>query len=144
MAPLLLALTAATAAATATPTLTSSTIFDIGEGDWASYPALRTKAEDLPIGAMMARMETIISERQCAFRGQRADAFDVTVPWAMEIGPNGRVSRVIIADMGCRPLEEYVATLIQRMTNAGGVRIRGESRPGRYGSDFNFTLANSR
>jgi hypothetical protein len=93
---------------------------------------------------MLDRMETILRERQCELRGQRPDNFDVTVPWMMEIRANGRVSRVVIADMGCRPLEEYVATLIQGLTRQGGIRVRSRLRPGWYSSNFNFTLATTR
>jgi len=132
-----------------TPATTSVTVpanvqIDVGHAPWTSYPDLRPHPRDLPVGAMLTRVESILKERECQMRGQTHRRFDITVPWLVQVEPDGRLSRLVVADMGCRPLEVYVATLVVALAQRGDIRPALDTEPRIYASEFNFNLTTIR
>jgi hypothetical protein len=135
----------ALAAMLSTPTPVAADVqIDIGRADWTHFPQLHPEPRDLPLGEMLVRMERILRNRECTLPGQTVRRFDVTVPWLIQVEPDGRVSRVVIADVGCRPLETYVADLIVNLAHRGDIRAPAAPEQRVYASDFNFNLDNSR
>jgi hypothetical protein len=127
-----------------TPGPTADIQIDVGNTNWAEYPALQPPPRHLPTGAMLQRVETLLRERECVIQGQTYRRFDITVPWIVQVEPNGQVSRLVVADMGCRPLEVYVATLVVALANRGDIRPTAGSETRWYGSEFNFNLTTIR
>ena len=133
----------ALAALLSSPTVSEDIAIDGGRPDRNAFPEARLSTSELPVGAMVGRVERMLRERECELPGQRPARFDVTVPWLVQLEANGQVSRLVVADMGCRPLEVYVASLVVDLARQG--RLSGEEgRPGWYGSNFNFTLSTAR
>ena len=117
---------------------------DVGQAQWATFPDLRPEPRNLPTGAMLTRVESILRERECEMRGQTWRRFDITVPWLVQVEPDGRLSRLVVADMGCRPLEVYVATLVVALAQRGDIRPAVGREQRIYASEFNFNLTNIR
>ena len=117
---------------------------DVGQAQWATFPELDPEPRDLPTGAMLTRVESILRGRECEMRGQTWRRFDITVPWLVQVEPDGRLSRLVVADMGCRPLEVYVATLVVALAQRGDIRPAIGSEPRIYASEFNFNLTTIR
>jgi hypothetical protein len=117
---------------------------DIGRADWTQFQQLDPQPRGLPLGEMLVRMERILRNRECAMPGQNVRRFDVTVPWLIQVEPDGTLSRVMIADVGCRPLETYVADLIVNLARRGDIRPPAAAEQRVYASDFNFNLDNAR
>ena len=141
----LLALTALLAAPAAAstpvqPRMADDVRIDIGRIDWMQFPLLTPEPRNLPMGAMLDRVETLLRERECVMRGQDYRRFDITVPWVVQVEPDGRVSRLVIADVGCRPLETFVAELVKTLANRGDIRPPAAPETVWYGSEFNFNL----
>lgn len=134
MHPAMLAIALAAAPATAT----SDMKIHIGNVEWTAYPALTLRDEALPSGAMIEGMETILRDRECRLRGQSRNRFDVDVPWAIEVEADGRITQLVIADTGCRPLEILVAQLVLSLSSAGELRPPAAAEPRVYRSSFNF------
>lgn len=131
------------------PTPTSLSVpadvqIDVGQAQWSTFAELDPEPRDLPTGAMLTRVESILRDRECEMRGQNWRRFDITVPWLIQVEPDGRLSRLVVADMGCRPLEVYVATLIVALAQRGDIRPALASESRIYASDFNFNLTTIR
>jgi hypothetical protein len=132
-----------------TPTATTVSVpadvqIDVGQAQWATFPDLRPAPRNLPTGAMLTRVESILKDRECEMRGQSHRRFDITVPWLVQVEPDGRLSRLVVADMGCRPLEVYVATLIVALAQRGDIRPPAAREQRLYASEFNFNLTTIR
>ena len=117
---------------------------DVGQAQWSTFAELRPQPRDLPTGAMLTRVESILRDRECEMRGQTWRRFDITVPWLVQVEPDGRLSRLVVADMGCRPLEVYVATLVVALAQRGDIRPAIAAEPRIYASEFNFNLTTIR
>jgi len=116
---------------------------DVGRADWAAFPELRRGSRELPVAAMISRVETILRERQCQLAGQDHQRFDITVPYLVLVEPDGSTERVVVADMGCPALETFVGSLVAALAAEGNFRPTGESQARWYGSNFNFNLRTS-
>lgn len=139
----LLALSALLSPSTPTVSVPSNVQIDVGRAEWARFPDLRPEPR-VPTGAMLSRVETILKDRECVMPGQNYRRFDITVPWLVQVEPDGRLSRLVVADMGCRPLESMVAELVVLLAQNGNIRARPESEPRIYASEFNFNLTTTR
>ncbi|HYJ30267.1 MAG TPA: hypothetical protein VEW25_08005 [Allosphingosinicella sp.] len=147
MNPALLALSALLSTPSPAPTAVSVSAdvqIDVGHAQWASFPDLRPAPRNLPTGAMLTRVESILKDDECEMRGQSHRRFDITVPWLVQVEPDGRLSRLVVADMGCRPLEVYVATLVVALAQRGDIRPATSAEPRIYASEFNFNLTTIR
>ncbi|HEX8642832.1 MAG TPA: hypothetical protein VF702_02835 [Allosphingosinicella sp.] len=146
MTLMLLALSAALSAPTppARPDPTADIQINIGRAEWGNFDALVPEPRNLPTGLMLDRVENILRDRECVMRGQSYRRFDITVPWVVQVEPDGRLTRLIVADIGCRPLETFVAELVVELAERGDLRPAPGARTRLYGSDFNFNLTTTR
>jgi hypothetical protein len=147
MNPALLALSVLLSTPSPAPTAVSvpaNVQIDVGQAQWATFPDLRPAPRNLPTGAMLTRVESILKNDECEMRGQSHRRFDITVPWLVQVEPDGRLSRLVVADMGCRPLEVYVATLVVALAQRGDIRPAAAAESRIYASEFNFNLTTIR
>lgn len=136
----MIALAALLASASPTPaTVTNDVRIDVGNAEWNGYERL-PEPRGLPIPVMVAHVERILRERQCAIGGNSARHFEINVPWIVQVQPDGRVSRIVVADMDCEPLEAYVANLVVVLAQQGEIRAERGTEARWYRSDFSFTL----
>jgi hypothetical protein len=143
---ILLALSAMVSTPTPAPTAdpTADIRIDIGRVNWAQFPNLQPEPRRLPTGLMLDRVENLLRDRECVIRGQSHRNFDITVPWAIQVEPDGRLTRLVVADTGCRPLETFVAELVVLLARRGDLRPAPAAETIVYGSDFNFNLTTTR
>src|SRR5215207_8891408 len=81
---------------------------DVGRANWTALPPLKAVERVLPSPEMVDRVETILESRACAIPGQSAKKFDITIPYAVLVEPDGSARRVVVAETGCAELETYV------------------------------------
>ena len=118
-------------AASAAPAL------EVGKADWSKMPKLVSSAGSLPYEEMVGGVEQLLASGQCEIRGQSYRRFDINVPYAVKIDASGAASRIVVAEMGCKPLESLVGNLVADMAERGD--FRGATKPGWYSSKINFT-----
>lgn len=107
---------------------------EIGHAQWGKLPALARVERDLPIGAMVDRVEGILASKQCKLEGQSARRFEISVPYAVMLSADGKAQRVLVADMGCAPLEEMVGETVYQMSELGDFK-NGRAQSGRWYAD---------
>jgi hypothetical protein len=112
---------------------------DVGSAKWDKLPALQTRAGHIPYETLVNGVEEILKTGQCQLPGQSARFFDITVPFAVLVEPNGKASRVLVADMQCRPLEELIGSLAQRRSERGDFIATGQKARW-YASRVSLTL----
>jgi hypothetical protein len=56
------------------------------------------------------------------------------------LDPQGNASRIIVQDVGCRPLELYVGRIAADIMRSGYVRVTPPAEPSWYGNRINFNL----
>ncbi len=107
---------------------------------WGAYPRLRTEEIAVPSGDMVRRVQLMLQRDECAFPGQSARRFSIDVNYAVMLDPEGNASRIIVEDVGCRPLEMFVGNIAADILRSGYVRVAPPSRPSWYGNRINFNL----
>jgi len=111
---------------------------DVGRAEWDKMPPLRVERR-LPTAAMVGQVEKILMSGQCSMDGQTARRFDITIPYAVLVEPDGGARRVVVGETGCAPLESYFGLVVLTMADQGDFRSSGQARARWYSSELNFT-----
>jgi len=111
---------------------------DVGRANWSAMPPLRAHRRDLPTLEMVGRVQEMLASGQCTLAGQNPHRFDLTVPFAVLVEPDGRARRVVVGESGCRALETYVGRIVLAMADAGDLNRTGESEARWFASTVNF------
>jgi hypothetical protein len=111
---------------------------DVGRADWDRMPPLKIERR-LPTAAMVGQVEKILLDGGCKLEGQTAKQFDITVPYAVLVEPDGGARRVVVGETGCAPLESYVGLVVLTMADEGDFRSSGQATARWYASELNFT-----
>ena len=131
---LIAALAAAQAPDTSTPTL------EVGQANWSQFDRLGTRLE-VPTATMIGAVQGILRSRACPRLPQRTDRFDFTVNYAVRFDANNRAERIVVQEMGCRPLEELVSGIVRDMIRYRMVDVPSTGAARWYGNAINFNLA---
>ena len=113
---------------------------DVGRAEWGKMPPLKRVDRRLPTPDMVGRVEKMLASGECVLPRQRPEKFDITVPYAVQVDPDGRPRRVVVAEAGCPALETYVGRLILAMAARGDFKPTGETRTRWFASALNFNL----
>jgi len=99
----------------------------VGHAKWDRLPSLtlRSGAPSTPVEAAVE----VADRRLCDTKGISPSRVDVTVRYALFVTPDGRAERVLVEDVGCRPLEAAVAAAAinvdaRRLVPPGGSTAR--------------------
>jgi hypothetical protein len=113
---------------------------DVGRADWKALPPLRMAEMRLPTVEMVTKVESMLAEGQCRLEGQSARRFDITIPYAVLVQPDGNAHRVVVAESGCAELESYVGLVVLELARQGALQPTGEAKPRWYSSELNFNM----
>jgi hypothetical protein len=111
---------------------------DVGKGNFSAFPALTVK-RDLPSATLVAAVERILTSGACRMPGQTSRRFDITVPYAVEVTPDGSTRHVIVADQGCPALEKFVGEIVLKLGAMGDFAPYKSGTAKWYSSEINFT-----
>ncbi len=113
---------------------------DVGTGNWAALPDLKAETVRLPTSDMVHRVQRLLAAGECEFDGHSSRRFDITVPYAVLVEPDGTARRAIVAEMGCPALEAYVGGVVLKLAQRGDFQPTGEREARWFGSELNFNL----
>ena len=113
---------------------------DVGRIDPRALPALKAKDRLLPTPVMVGDVERMLADGKCRFDGQSPTRFDITVPYAVLVDPDGKTRHVVVQDSGCQPLETYVGLLVLELARQGDFALSAGPKPRWYASELNFNL----
>ena len=132
-------LTAAAAFLAFVPSVTEN--IEVGQANWAAYPRLETASISIPDSTMVGNVEQILRSGECELEGQRPGRFDINVNYAVRLDPAGNATRIIVEDVGCRPIELLVGRIAAQIVARGHVRTPAPAQPTLYSSRVNFNLS---
>lgn len=113
---------------------------DVGRANWTALPPLKAVERVMPSPEMVDRVETMLGSGACTIRGQSAKKFDITIPYAVLVEPDGSARRVVVAETGCAELETYVGVIVSAMAREGDFQRTHEAKARWFASELNFNL----
>jgi hypothetical protein len=113
---------------------------DVGQIKRNALPELKTTDRPLPTPTMVEDVEKMLASGKCRFSGQSPTRFDITVPYAVMVEPDGTSRRVVVQETGCKPLEAYVGLLVLEMARQGDFAKSAGPKTRWYASEINFNL----
>jgi hypothetical protein len=112
---------------------------DVGQANWTNFPRLVTANLAIPNGEMVGRVQRMLRD-ECSFEGQSARRFNIDINYAVALDPQGNATRIIVQDVGCRPLELMVGRIASDIVARGFVRTAAPSETTMYANTINFNL----
>jgi hypothetical protein len=113
---------------------------EVARASWTAYPRLDTEAVAVPNEEMITRVQRLMQRDECEFAGQNPRRFDIDVNYAVMLDSQGNAKRVIVEDVGCRPLELLVGRVASDLVARGFVLTPPPASPTWYASQINFNL----
>lgn len=110
---------------------------DVGHANWRAMPQLHQVPRALPTPEMVQKVEDML-RGNCSIHGQSPAHFDITVPYAVQVNPDGTASHVVVGEMGCPALESYVGLIVLELARRGDFHASATSQPKWYASSLNF------
>ena len=113
---------------------------DVGRANWSAMPSLNVTDADLPMDVLVTAVEDILKTKQCKLEGQSYQQFDITVPYAVLLEPDGTTSRVVVGEVNCAPIETLVGRIALERSNLGHYQPTGLSRARWHADKISFVL----
>lgn len=114
----------------------------VGRFDPADFPNAQKVERRMPHADLNHRIEKILSEKRCTIEGQTKSRFDIVVPYAVLMNPDGKPEKVVVKDLGCDPIERLVGEIGSELANAGDFKAAHNSGRQWYVSEAYFTRLN--
>lgn len=113
---------------------------DVGRFDAERFPAAPMRERQLPYDELLPPIEDILRTGRCAIEGQSYRRFDIRIPYAVLLAPDGTAQRFIVRDIGCAPLETFAGHIMIDLARAGDFGPTGSAAPAWYVSELRFTV----
>ena len=120
--------------------MTVSPQVDVGRFDSERFPAAPMRERQLPYDELLPPIEEILRAGLCRFEGQSYRRFDIRIPYAVLLAPDGTARRFIVRDMGCAPLETFAGHIMIDLVRAGDFRPTGRAVPAWHVGELRFTV----
>ena len=104
-------------------------VVQVGSANWDKMPDLKLGTVRLPYWQLVSHVEEMLRKKQCTLAGQSAKSFDITVPYAVLLEPDGKTKRVLVSATNCAPLETLVAMTALAISERGGFKSSGDGQP---------------
>lgn len=111
----------------------------VSDTDWSYLPQMRHVSNNHLDDIMLAGVHDVISRGECQMPGQYEDRVDLSVPFAAQMTPDGKVNRLVLRNLGCPKVEGIVAGALLEMLNGGDYRPVRHNAEGWYRGEFSFS-----
>ena len=113
---------------------------DVGRANWNAMPSLNVSDAELPMETLVTAVEDILKTKQCKIKGQSHHRFDITVPYAVLLQPDGSTNRVVVGEINCAPIETLVGRVALERAQLGHYQPTGLANARWHADTINFTL----
>lgn len=110
----------------------------VADSDWSNLPQLRHVSNNHLDSLMLAGVHDVIRRGDCELPGQGRHNVDLTVPFATQIGKDGKVSQLVLKRLNCPTVEGIVAGALLEMLNGGDYKPVVYNQTGWYQGEFSF------
>lgn len=119
--------------------LMSAVPVEVGRFDESQFPNAKKVDRRMPQAELVRRVDRILAFKECSIPGQTRDKYDIVVPYAVLMEPNGQASKVVVKDTGCAPIEVLVGQVANELIKAGDFRKNQNDVERWYVSEVYFT-----
>jgi hypothetical protein len=95
---------------------------EVGKFDQTQFPNAKKVERRIPQAELVRRVDKIMAAKQCAIPGQVKDNYNIVVPYAVLMEPDGQASKIVVKDTGCEPIEILVGQVANELVRAGDFR----------------------
>lgn len=113
---------------------------EVAQADWRQFERVSTRLS-VPTNRMMDEVVQMLRRGECRLQGQNARDFNITVNYALRVDAANRPERIVVQDIGCRPLETMVGGMVSDMLRHNYFNIPAAASGRWYGNSVNFNLA---
>ncbi len=92
---------------------------DVGMFEPEDFPEAVVLERYMPHGEMVARVERMITEGRCTLAGATARRFNIVIPYAILMEPDGTPNSVVVKESGCADLETLVGQIVLAQLERG-------------------------
>lgn len=113
---------------------------DVGRFDPSDFPELIRIERRMPEDEMHRRVEAMIADGRCTLEGATDRRFNIVVPFAILMQPNGTPQEVVVHEAGCEALETLVGQIILAQLRRGDYRPQHQQGERWYVSELGFAM----
>ena len=92
---------------------------DVGLFEPEDFPEVVRLERYMPHGEMVARVERMIADGRCTIAGATQRRFNIVVPFALLMEPDGTPNSVVVKESGCAALETLVGQIVLAQLERG-------------------------
>ena len=129
-APLLIALLSA---APAPPRV------EVATGDWSQLPQLEPVSYDHLSMAIISKVYEIGRQHRCRLPGQFGSHIDMSISFAAQFEPDGRLARLLVPALNCPEAEAWIGGTLLKSLQGGDFRRPVNNPEGWYRGDLSFS-----
>lgn len=111
----------------------------VGTANWKSMGSLTLNKKARTAGSLLNDVGRALKAGSCAIGDARPAKFNIQVRYALQMSPNGDVHKMLVEDVGCRPLEDLVAEIVLKPPFRNGIDPPGGAEKKWYTSGMWFT-----
>jgi hypothetical protein len=114
---------------------------ETGRADWNALPQAPMRhsyAQYIDQNRVTLWTEQVLRSGECKVKGMRPEKFDIDVPYAVLVAPDGKVERILIPEMGCAGLNTIIGSTVMDLVKAGAFKPTGENQAFWYGDRLAF------
>jgi hypothetical protein len=110
-------------------------------GDWSKLPQLNQRGYNHLSEKMQAKLYEIAASQQCPSFKLVQDRLNLRLTFAVQYGPDGTLSRLIIPQLNCPEAESVAGGALLEMMQGGDYGPSGKSKNGWYQGTLGFNFA---
>ena len=111
---------------------------EVGEFNPKSFPDAKVVERRMPQAEMVRRVDKILARGACTLPGQSKDQYDIVVPYAVQMEPNGAATKIVVKSIGCAPIEVLVGQVANELLKEGDLKPSHTSGEQWYVSEVYF------
>ena len=113
---------------------------DVGLFEPEDFPEMVRLERYMPHGDMVARVERMIADGRCTIAGATESRFNIVVPYAILMEPDGTPNSVVVRESGCAVLETLVGQIVLAQLERGDYVPSHEEGDRWYVSEVAFAM----
>ena len=117
----------------------SAQTVEVATGNWDSLPYAKERGLGSISSTAVARIHEVIASGDCVVPGQSKRKLDMTVPFALQFGPDGSLQKVVLQKLGCAEIEGILGGTVLELVKLGKYGPTGENSAGWYRSEISFS-----
>lgn len=108
-------------------------------GDWEHLPPLKLRNYAHLSSSVMSRLYQIRREHKCSLPGSRKRQVDLSISFAAQYSPDGRLRRLLLPQLNCPEAEGWLGGTLLKSLRGGDYVPTGENLNGWYRGELSFS-----